>query len=529
MLSQLRQAETRKSILQTTIPTPVKYASSSEDDDRWELNEDPMVNVFTFGWTEDGRLGYQRKDSAVMQPCPCPVAGLRVLPAKKKTFNQNAPPPKQFICKKVSAGSRHSLFLMIDCSKNMNKLPPKRDDDDDYDSGRDNKAPPPKFKRQRKIMISGLNHVGLCEDPGFNEPVDVPWDESFDRPVDVIAGRGASFVITKNGHLYSWGFGKFGVLGHGDTITVSLPRRIFGLERKFVTKVGVGAFHAIALTDENILYSWGRNSKGQLGIGFESDQVLNLAAVTMPQQVSRAPIVDVSCGFEHSVILMNVTLGKADEITMIYAWGDDSKGQLGSGDKEMRFKPQENRYISKLLRKYDISIVKVVAGGHHNLALVRHSGQVISWGGNEYGQLGHGNLFNSAEPKLINNLEKVVALSAGLRHSAAVCEARTIDVLTWGYNGFGELGLGDTDIRLQPTKISAIKNSKVLQTSCGDRHTAFMTSHRPIYARDLPVLRPYFRILAVSFCIVFLQILFFLFIIQYSYRRKEEVDKLCVG
>ena len=32
------------------------------------------------------------------------------------------------------------------------------------------------FKKSRKVMICGLNQLGLCEDKGFDHPVDVPWD-----------------------------------------------------------------------------------------------------------------------------------------------------------------------------------------------------------------------------------------------------------------------------------------------------------------------------------------------------------------
>lgn len=31
------------------------HYSSSEDDERWETEEEPMINIFSFGWTE-GRL-----------------------------------------------------------------------------------------------------------------------------------------------------------------------------------------------------------------------------------------------------------------------------------------------------------------------------------------------------------------------------------------------------------------------------------------------------------------------------------------
>ena len=61
----------------------------------------------------------------------------------------------------------------------------------------------------------------------------------------------------------------------------------------------------------------------------------------------------------------------------------------------------------------------------------------------------------------------------------------------------GELGLGDTDIRLQPTHISAIKNTKVVGCCCGEKHSVVLTSHIPIKAKDDSAFKPYFKILQV--------------------------------
>ena len=66
-----------------------------------------------------------------------------------------------------------------------------------------------------------------------------------------------------------------------------------------------------------------------------------------------------------------------------------------------------------------------------------------------------------------------------------------MEVMAWGYNGYGELGLGDTDMRIIPTTVSALSNARALEVSCGDRHTAVRTSHRPVR----PLYRPYWKIM----------------------------------
>ena len=81
---------------------------------------------------------------------------------------------------------------------------------------------------------------------------------------------------------------------------------------------------------------------------------------------------------------------------------------------------------------------------------------------------------------------------------AVVLQSRNegvMEVMAWGYNGYGELGLGDTDMRIIPTTVSALSNARALEVSCGDRHTAVRTSHRPVLACESPLYRPFYQII----------------------------------
>lgn len=67
-----------------------------------------------------------------------------------------------------------------------------------------------------------------------------------------------SAAITKDGKLYTWGW-------RGTEVVLS-PELVNSFHEKKVTKVSLGGYHIIALVD-NEIYTWGTNTKGQLGNG----------------------------------------------------------------------------------------------------------------------------------------------------------------------------------------------------------------------------------------------------------------------
>ena len=301
--------------------------------------------------------------------------------------------------------------------------------------------------------------------------------------------------MSKFGNCYSFGHGRYGVLGHGDELSMQAPRQILGLNRHRIKRVAVGGHHVLAISYTGKIFSWGKNDKGQLGLGYECPMVLE--PVLIESFASNNYIFDISCGREFSVCVAAITTKSGDEKTTLYAWGDGSRGQLGSGDLIDRMKPQENRWMTKLLKSCNLTISSVKAGGWHVLALTNYSGQVISWGAGDYGQLGHGFLWDDPQPKLVNAVKYCEAISAGARHSCAIMNTRGVyDLMSWGYNGYGELGLGDINVRSQPTRSNPFaKATRLMELSCGDRHTVVITTHIPIVARQDPNLRQYYEVL----------------------------------
>ncbi|MDZ7815310.1 MAG: hypothetical protein U5N86_04665 [Planctomycetota bacterium] len=97
----------------------------------------------------------------------------------------------------------------------------------------------------------------------------------------------------------------------------------------------------------------------------------------------------------------------------------------------------------------------LACGISHSLALYS-DGSVYAWGRNDDGQLGLGDEVDRDTPTLVGALsdKDVISLTAGTDHSFALCSDGS--VYAWGYNGQGQLGLGDNVDRDIPTLVGLL-------------------------------------------------------------------------
>jgi alpha-tubulin suppressor-like RCC1 family protein len=131
-------------------------------------------------------------------------------------------------------------------------------------------------------------------------------------------------------------------------------------------------------------------------------------------------------------------------INSVAAWGDNEGGQLGNGSTG----GISNTPVP--VSVLDESDIKALAGGlEHSLALKR-DGTVWAWGWNNFGQLGNGTTADSNIPVQVKDkndptgfLTGVQAIDAGAAHNIALKNDGT--VVTWGFNGTGQLGDGTDD------------------------------------------------------------------------------------
>ena len=88
--------------------------------------------------------------------------------------------------------------------------------------------------------------------------------------VGVSAGGYHSAAVTADGRVFSWGLGRDGQLGHGDTEDQLTPKLITALAGHRIVHVD-GSYHSIMVTASGRVFSCGFNSRGQLGSGDTED------------------------------------------------------------------------------------------------------------------------------------------------------------------------------------------------------------------------------------------------------------------
>ncbi|KAL5539709.1 hypothetical protein UlMin_043746, partial [Ulmus minor] len=74
--------------------------------------------------------------------------------------------------------------------------------------------------------------------------------------------------------VYSWGWGDFGRLGHGNSSDLLTPQPIKALQGLRIKQIACGDSHCLAVTMESEVQSWGRNQNGQLGLGSNEDSLV---------------------------------------------------------------------------------------------------------------------------------------------------------------------------------------------------------------------------------------------------------------
>eukprot|EP00243_Klebsormidium_subtile_P003284 TRINITY_DN1661_c0_g3_i1.p1 TRINITY_DN1661_c0_g3~~TRINITY_DN1661_c0_g3_i1.p1 ORF type:complete len:219 (+),score=39.83 TRINITY_DN1661_c0_g3_i1:3-659(+) len=151
----------------------------------------------------------------------------------------------------------------------------------------------------------------------------------------VACGWRHTIVVAKSGAMYTFGWSKYGQLGHGNEEDQLVPHRVEALQKHTIRQIAGGWRHTVALDSDGRLYAWGWNKFGQVGAGDNVDH--NLPALVKGMEHER--VVSVACGWRHTACIT--------EAGNVYTWGRGTSGQLGHGDNVDRSVPKRLEALSK--------------------------------------------------------------------------------------------------------------------------------------------------------------------------------------
>ena len=302
------------------------------------------------------------------------------------------------------------------------------------------------------FVATGFSHSGLVTDsgklymfgPGGNNRLGFGNNENYPKPtlkpllqaIRMLACGGEfTVVLDTDGIVYTWGINDCGQRGQllepsqADQIEHNLAVSNSNRDKfdsKRVVLVSAGRSHAVALTEEGTVYTWGQGRFGQLGLS-DMPVKMDYPSQIDPMHFNYEKVTFVQASRQHTLAVTDA--GNA------YTFGCGLSGRLGHGDFEDQILP----------RQVDGCNEKIVMGSSHSshTLLLSENGNVWACGSNSFKQLGVES-DRDFEPRIIRidpsrfDGKKVVTVCCDNSSSAAICKDGSL--WTWGCGRGGKIG-----------------------------------------------------------------------------------------
>jgi alpha-tubulin suppressor-like RCC1 family protein len=278
-------------------------------------------------------------------------------------------------------------------------------------------------------------------------------------PEQIVSDGDFVMVQMSDGTVRGWGRNFNGQLGVGNNRNAPRPTLVStrtGLAG--VTDIGASGTHACAVDASGVVWCWGNNSVGQLGVPAST------AVRLEPVDSGFDRVIEVEAGGAHTCAIRNDAT--------VWCWGQGSGGALGDG-RRVGAQPSPVQAVGLS------DVVDLGLGSAHSCA-VTQGGEVFCWGQNTSRQVSgqpDSFVFTPVEVEGLSSDDPVLEVSAGGSHTCALHASGTIDC--WGRNDSGQIGDGTGIRALRPTVVAGLPSSIVeveatFSTSCARSSSGFM-------------------------------------------------------
>ena len=331
-----------------------------------------------------------------------------------------------------------------------------------------------------RIFVSGRNQ-GYGASAWSSTPVDMTaWfnleEDEYIIKVDCATANMAA--LTNIGRVFTWGQNTYGQLGDGTTLDKDKPVDItdnFNLnENEKIKLLSIGLNHGVVITNENRIFTWGRNNYSQLGDNSTNDSLLPININTLVFLNPGEEIVEVDSGLFHN--------GFVTSEQRVFTWGRNQYGQLGNNTTSIGAFPQAMTGLLNL--GIEEEVIKISMDGDSS-GILTSLGRVIVFGTNQSGQLGEYTAGNYLSPSDVTSRfgleteDKMIDISIGLSHSIFLTDTGKVFVV--GSNFYGQFGneTSSADITLAPLEITSFinlkANDKIIAIARGAYHNHLLT------------------------------------------------------
>eukprot|EP00667_Euglena_gracilis_P000079 EG_transcript_79 len=260
---------------------------------------------------------------------------------------------------------------------------------------------------------------------GLSDRISRSWPESavpypFGLPIQLLQLGGDHSAAVAGGLLFTWGRNDYGQLGVGDKVPRASPQLVPLTSRK-AQSVALGGFHSAVLLDDGTLWTFGRNDFGQLGRQGDRQQPRKMIISGSPRVVS------VALGRLHTALVVKSGL--------VYVCGYSTGGRLGDGGADNAGPAfVSSPVLVPLFAALRRNVTQVALGDTHT-AFLTSLGELFLAGENQYSQLG---AEASTTPRLIMNSSNISSIAVGSYHTAVLMHNNSL--YTFGRNDQGQLG-----------------------------------------------------------------------------------------